>query len=149
MHNKEIVNKILETKRKNNSFHISKPEEELFLYIKEKFPSVERQYNKDNRYPWCCDFYIDELDLFLELQGTWTHGRHPYIIDNFEDQRILNQWIEKSKEHPFYTTAILTWTEADVNKRTTAKNNNLNFKEVWSLEEGKKYIDKIYNEKNR
>ena len=149
MHNEEIVNKMLETKRRNNSFHTSKPEEELYLYIKEKFPSVIRQYKDKERYPFCCDFYIQELDLFMELNGTWTHGKHPYIQDNPEDQHILNHWIERSKEHPFYITAILTWTEADVKKRNTAKKNNLNFKEVWSLEEGKEYIDKIYIEKNR
>ena len=149
MHNEEIVNRMLETKRRNNSFHTSKPEEELYLYIKEKFPSVIRQYKDKERYPFCCDFYIQELDLFMELNGTWTHGKHPYIQDNPEDQNILNHWIERSKEHPFYITAILTWTEADVKKRNTAKKNNLNFKEVWSLEEGKEYIDKIYIEKNR
>ena len=37
------------------------------------------------------------------------------------------------------------WTIYDVNKRETAKRNNLNFYEFWSLEEGKKFIDFLYS----
>jgi len=137
-------NKRLNTKRKNHTFNTSKPEEELYLYIKEKFPLVERQYNKDKRYPWCCDFYIPELDLFLELNGTWTHGKHPFAPTSYYDNLILREWKEKSKEHPYYLNAINTWINRDVEKRKCAKKNNLNFKEVWTLEEGKKFIDELY-----
>ena len=147
----EFNEKCQNTKRKNHTWSTSKPEEELFLYIKEKFPLVKRQYKDKKRYPWCCDFYIPNLDLFLELNGTWTHGRHPYDQNSLEDQNILNEWINKcdNDKHSWYKHAILTWTEADVKKRNTVKKNNLNFKEVWSLEEGKEYIDKIYIEKNQ
>ena len=141
---KEVQDKINNTKRKNNSFNTSKLEEELYLYIKEKFPSVEKQYNKDERYPWRCDFYIPELDYFIELNGTWTHGRHPYTPTSYYDNLILREWKEKSEEHPFYLNAITIWTIKDVEKRECAKNHNLNFKEVWTLEEGKKFIDELY-----
>lgn len=142
-HTPEVIDKIISTKRKNKTFNTSKPEEELFLYIIKKFPNVKRQYNKDNRYPWCCDFYIPELDYFIELNGIWTHGGHPYNINSKEDNFVLNIWKEKSKEHPFYSSAIKTWTIYDVNKRKIAKENNLNYKEVWSLQEGKEFIDKL------
>ena len=59
------------------------------------------------------------------------------------DQIILERWKEKSKKHPFYNNAIETWTKRDVNKRNKAKENNLNYKEVWTLEEGKEFIDKM------
>ena len=147
----EFNEKCQNTKRKNHTWSTSKPEEELFLYIKEKFPLVKRQYKDKIRYPYYCDFYIPELDLFLELNGTWTHGRHAYNSNSIEDQNTLKEWINKynNGEHPWYKHAIIGWTKNDVKKRNTAKENNLNFKEVWSLEEGKEYIDKIYNEKNR
>lgn len=128
----------------HKTFNTSKPEEELFLYIKEKFPSVKRQYKDNARYPWCCDFYIPEFDLFLELQGTWTHGKHAFDKNSKEDQLILEQWKKKSEEHPFYLNAIKTWTERDVEKRNTAKENKLNFKEVWSSNEGKSFIDELH-----
>ena len=138
----KIKNKIISTKRKNNTFNTSKPEEELYLYIKEKYPSVIRQYKDKERYPYCCDFYISELDLFLELNGTWTHGGHPFNSNSIEDQHILQEW--KSKNTKYYDNAIKTWTIKDVEKRETAKINNLNFKEVWSLKEGKEFINELY-----
>ena len=142
-HNQKTINKIIATKRKNNTFNTSKPEEELYLYIKDKFPSVVRQYKDKERYPFCCDFYIQKLDLFLELNGIWTHGKHPFDINSKEDIYILNIWKEKSKEHPFYLSAIKTWTIYDVKKRNKAKEENLNFYEFWNINEAKQFIDKL------
>ena len=138
-----ISNKVINTRIKNNTWTTSKLEEKLYLYIKEKFPSVIRQYKDKERYPYFCDFYIPELDLFLELNGTWTHGNHPYDMNSKEDNSILNIWKEKSKEHPMYLTAIKTWVVSDVNKRNKAKENHLNFKEVWNLDEGKEFINNL------
>ena len=120
----------------------------MYLYINEKFPSVIRQYKDKERYPYCCDFYIPELDYFIELNGNWTHCKHPYNIDSIEDKKILEFWNTKSLEgHKYYLNAIKTWTIYDVNKRNKAKENNLNFKEVWSLEEGKEFIDGLYEKR--
>ena len=141
--NSLISNKVINTRIKNNTWTTSKPEEKLYLYIKEKFPSVIRQYKDKVRYPYFCDFYIPELDLFLELNGTWTHGNHPYDMNSKEDNSILNIWKEKSKEHPMYLAAIKTWVVSDVNKRNKAKENHLNFKEVWNLDEGKEFINNL------
>lgn len=138
----EIQNKINNTKKKNHTFNTSKPEEELYLYIKDKFSEVKRQYRDKERYPFCCDFYIPSLDYFIELQGHWTHNDHPYNKYNMEDQKILDEW--KSKNTKFYDNAIRCWTISDVKKRTTARNHNLNFKEVWTLEEGKEFIDSLF-----
>lgn len=71
----EAKQKRIETKRKNHTFNTSKPEEELYLYIKERFPLVKRQYKDKNKYPYNCDFYIPNLDYFIELQGYYTHGK--------------------------------------------------------------------------
>ena len=143
MKNSYIVNKSINKRIQNNTWSTSKPEEELYLYIKERFPSVKRQYKDKERYPYFCDFYIPELDLFLELNGMWTHGKHPYNMNLEEDNSILNIWKEKSKEYPMYLSAIKTWTINDVNKRNKAKENHLNFKEVWNLDEGKEFINKL------
>ena len=145
---KEFKERVIESKRKNHAFNTSKLEENLYLYINEKFPSVIRQYKDKERYPYCCDFYIPELDYFIELNGNWTHGKHPYNIDSIEDKKILEFWNTKSLEgHKYYLNAIKTWTIYDVNKRNKDKENNLNFKEVWSLEEGKEFIDGIYEKR--
>ena len=126
---------------KNHSFNTSKPEEELYLYIKEKFPSVKRQYKDKLRYPYNCDFYIPELDYFIELQGYYTHNTHPYNPNSISDQVLVERYKERYGPK---CQAITIWTIKDPEKRDCAKRNNLNFKEVWSLEEGKKFIDSLF-----
>ncbi len=142
----ECQQKIYNTKKKNHSFNISKPEKELGKYIKIKFPDVKFQYKDKNRYPWFCDFYIPSLDYFIELNIYWTHGTHPYNSNNIEDNKLLKEWENKynSTKHPLYKRAILGWTRKDVEKRNTAIKNNLYYKEIWSLDEGKKFIDNLY-----
>ena len=126
---------------KNHSFNTSKPEEELYLYIKEKFPSVKRQYKDKLRYPYNCDFYIPELDYFIELQGYYTHNTHPYNPNSISDQVLVERYKERYGPK---CQAITIWTLKDPEKRDCAKCNHLNFKEVWSLEEGKKFINSLF-----
>ena len=126
---------------KNHSFNTSKPEEELYLYIKEKFPSVKRQYKDKLRYPYNCDFYIPELDYFIELQGYYTHNTHPYNPNSISDQVLVERYKERYGPK---CQAITIWTLKDPEKRDCAKRNNLNFKEIWNLEEGKKFIDNLF-----
>lgn len=38
---------------------------------------------------------------------------------------------------------LKVWTVSDPKKRQYAKVNNLNFKEVWTLQEGKDFIDSL------
>ena len=139
----EIKEKIIESKRRNHTFNTSKLEEELYLYIKEKFPLVKRQYKDKIRYPYNCDFYIPELDYFIELQGYYTHNTHPYNPNSISDQVLVERYKEK---YGTKCQAITIWTIKDPEKRECAKHNHLNFKEVWDLYEGKEFIDYIYNE---
>ena len=141
LNTEEVRQKIYQTKKKNHSFNTSKPEEELFLYIKSKFPMVKRQYHC-KRYPYNCDFYITELDYFIELQGYYTHNTHPYNPNSVLDQVLVERYKEK---YGAKCQAITIWTIKDPEKRECTKCNNLNFKEVWSLEEGKTFIDFLYS----
>ena len=59
-------------------------------------------------------------------------------LDNIDK---LNLW--KSKNTKYYNVAIKVWTDLDVRKRTIAKNNNLNYKEFWNLNEAKQFIDSL------
>lgn len=140
-----IKQKRYDTMKINNSFNSSKPEEELYLYIRKKFPTVKRQYNEDQRYPWKCDFYIPKLDCFIEYQGFQSHGKHPYNSNSIEDQTIVQRWELKydNGNHPLYRRMIEGWTITDVKKRETAKDNNLNFHEFWNLEDAKQFIDSL------
>ena len=125
----------------NNTFNTSKAEDLAYSFLS-KYVDAIRQYNKDKRYPWCCDFYIPKLDLFIECNFHWTHGKHPYNENNKGDMQKLNEW--KSKETKYYTNAIKTWTIYDVKKRNKAKEEKLNFLEFWTLNEFKEYFTKYF-----
>ena len=43
-------------------------------------------------YPFKCDFYIIDYDLYIEIQGTWMHGKHPYNKNNENDALLLQKW---------------------------------------------------------
>ena len=51
---------------------------------------------KDERYPFNCDFYIGDLDIFIELNLHWTHGKEPFDVKNKENLKIVEQWKEKT-----------------------------------------------------
>lgn len=140
-HTNICIAKQIETKKINHTFNSSKQEDELFEYIRKKFPCTQRQYKDDERYPFACDFYIPELDLFIEYQGTWTHGKHAYNKESEEDKNLLEKW--KCKNTKYYINAIQTWTIRDVYKRNIAKQNNLNYVEFWSILNCKHFIDKL------
>lgn len=138
--NKEFVKrrqqKSYETKRKNNSFHISSKEDECYKILVQKYgiENIERQYSIDKRYPFNCDFYIKNLDLFIEYNGHWTHGGHPFDNKNINDIKKINLWKERSKKSNFYKSAIETWTIRDVRKRKIAKETlGYKFIEIWNI----------------
>lgn len=107
----------------------SKIELDFQNYLIQNNINFEFQYRSE-KYPYLCDFYIPDYDLYIEIQGNWTHGRHQYTGDN-DDLNILNEW--KNKNSPFYDNAIYVWTILDVKKRDIAKNNNLNYLEIYSI----------------
>ena len=117
-----------ETKRKNQTYGKSKPEDDFYNYLCKKYNknNVFRQY-KDDRYPFACDFYIKNLDTFVELNLFWTHGPAPFDKNNLQHVEILEEWVKKGEKHPHYLQAINTWTIRDPLKIKTAKDNNLKY----------------------
>lgn len=132
----EFKEKRFNTLVKNNSFNKSIPEEKSYILLKEKYPDVLRQY-KSTVYPYHCDFYIPSLDLYIECNYHWTHGGHPYDPLNSEDIKKYNKW--KTIYNFKYCE---TWTIRDVKKRNTAKQNNLNWLEFFSIQELKDWLGK-------
>ena len=135
-----VINKREQTKRKNHTFNTSIPETKSYKLLKEKYHDVQYQY-KSEAYPFACDFYIPELDLYIECNYHWTHGGHPFNQNNLDDQEKLKLW--QSKNTKFYNNAINTWTIRDVKKREIAEQNNLNYIEFWNIEELKNWINNV------
>lgn len=137
----DIARKLRETKKKNNSFNTSTPEKNILDLLKFKFNDVKTEY-KSELYPFSCDFYIPELDLYLEYQGIWTHGKEPFV--ETEEQLIkLSKWKEKGKTSKFYRNAIEVWTISDPLKRETAHKNKLNWIEFFTFNDFMKWYDTI------
>ena len=138
----EIENKKYNTKKQNNTFNTSQPEEKAYALLVEHFSEndVLRQY-KSPSYPYPCDFYIKSLDLYIEYQGTWCHGNEPYNPNNRVHQEIVNKWSSKHTEYSDY--AVKIWTERDPEKRKIAKENNLNWKEFFSMDELSNWLNSL------
>ena len=123
----EILNKINNTKHQNHTFSSSQIETEFATYLDSESIKYIRQY-RSKEYPFNCDFYLPKYDLYIEIQGTWMHGIHPFNTES--DRDTLESW--KSKNKKSYDNAIETWTIRDVKKREVAKQNQLNYLEIFS-----------------
>lgn len=127
--NEYIKKKIFDTKRKSNSFGDSKSEEILYEMLCSEFGAndVERQY-WSACYPYSCDFYIKSRGLYIELNGTWTHGGHWYE-GTVEDELRIETY--RSRGTKYYENVIDNWTGLDVRKRECARKNGLNYVVFW------------------
>ena len=125
----EILKKSKETKDKNHTHNSSSIEEQFNAWLIENKINFKRQYSSD-KYPFCCDFYFPDTDLYFEINGHWTHGGHIFNCNDENDIKKLEDW--KLKETEFYNNAIKTWTIRDVEKAKTAIKNKLNYKVVYS-----------------
>lgn len=124
MQDKTLASKHFEVKRQNGTLNTSSVEE----YVN-GFDDFESQYNKDARYPYLCDFYDKDRDLFIEVNASWTHGYHWYDVEN--DANTCKKWKTKSKKSDYYANALDVFTKRDVEKRECAKANNLNYVTLW------------------
>ena len=71
------------------------------------------QYKSD-KYPFMCDFYLSDYDIYIELNIYWSHNNHFFDINDENDINTLIKWQQKSQEgHKQYTNAIIVWTKKD------------------------------------
>lgn len=128
----EIQAKIHETMQKNGTFSSSKPEDQLYDLLVCQFgeSDVKWQYCSDD-YPYYCDFYISSRSLYIELNGSWTHGGHWFDDSLDKDRGQLISWKKKAKTSTYYERAIYVWTNLDLRKRTCARDRGLNYIAFW------------------
>lgn len=138
----QILLKSNNTKKQNQSFNSSKLEQLAKELLEQKFNKVHHQY-RCIKYPFNCDMYIEDLDLFIELNFHWTHGHRPYDELNQFCQKQLAAWQEKAKTSKFYQNAIETWTIRDTKKLKILKNNKLNYKIFYTYEEFEEWLNNL------
>lgn len=133
MKTRAVIEKNYNTRLKHKTLNTSIKEEKIYNILLMRYKDVKRQY-KSEKYPFACDFYVPELDLYIEYQGHWTHGYKPYKKSK-EDDIILSNFKQKAITSKFYKQAIEVWTIKDPLKRKIAKENNLNWIEFFTLDE--------------
>lgn len=126
------------TMKQKGNFITSKLEKCLRNYLIENNIDFKEQY-KSELYPFKCDFYLVDYDLYIEIQGHWHHGYNnvtkKYVIygeNDEETQQLLTLWKQKSVYSQSYKDAIKVWSKRDVIKREIAQKNNLNYLEIFT-----------------
>lgn len=144
---KEAKDKCYKTQKKNGTINKSKEEDKTYELLKKKFNIVERNYKCD-KYPFSCDFYIPDLDLFIECQYSMFHNKRPYLgtEEDLKEIEILKQKSIKRKQQngnkkTRYDSVIDTWINRDPLKRKIAKQNNLNYLEFFTILEFEKWLN--------
>ena len=147
----EVQAKRMQSILQNCTFNKSKGEDKLYELLLQKFSKddVKRQYRSE-QYPFMCDFYIKSLDLYIEFQGSQYHNGTPFIGDKSDLNKLeyfkhkTKQIKDKShKSKTQYDQIIYTWSDLDVRKRNIANNNNLNYVELWNINDAKYFVDNI------
>lgn len=131
--------KVIETNKKNGTYNTSSSEMLIKSLLESLYTQVYYQYTSE-LYPFACDFYIPSEDVYIEYQGSWTHGYRPFDKSNEECLEQLELWKERARTSKYYQNAIEVWTKRDPIKRETAKKNNLNWIEFFTVDEFKNWF---------
>lgn len=130
----EVIARGFATKKANGTMSSSSCEDDLYELLCEQFgkDDVDRQHRDAERYPFACDFYVRSLDLFIELNASWTHGGHWFDPNSPNDIVKLEEWADKAKRgHEFYDSAMETWVIRDPRKRDWARSKGINYLVFW------------------
>lgn len=98
------------------------------------------QYRSEE-YPFMCDFYLIKSRLYIEINGYWMHGGHPFSELSSKDLQILESWSIKAKNSKQYLYAIKIWTSSDPEKRNYGR--HLNFIELWNSQDIDNFINTL------
>ena len=109
----------------------SSTEDKMYAMLKDKFGDDVRREYWSERYPYPCDFYVPQFDLYIELNAFGSHGGHWFDSTSVEDVKALADLVELSKRSSWYKQKIKVWTQTDLMKRMMAIRNDLNYVVFW------------------
>lgn len=137
----EEVNKKRHDTRKSTGWLKNKVEK---YFISKLTIDFEHNY-KSNVYPYHCDFYLPDYNLYIEINNYWAHGKHFYDETNQEDVDLMNKWKNHSDDlKDLYVQAACTWLK-DIEKRDCAIKGNLNYVVLWNIEQIDKFFEDFDN----
>lgn len=125
--------------RSKEKLKISKDEQYFMDELDKLNISYKYRYFDKVNYPYECDFYLDQYNIYIELNISPFHNNHFYDNTCQDDIDKLQELMQKAKTSSWYESAVRIWLK-DVEKRDTAKKNNLNYVVLWSRQEIEFYI---------
>ena len=135
-HSEETMKKHKQTML-HNGWKRSKLEETLIDFFDTN--NIKYLHNQNTvQYPWKCDFYLPSLDLYIEVNGYWTHGGH-FFTNSKSDKIQLSKWKQLEQKYR-YSNAIKVWTDYDVKKKKCVIKNNLNYVVLWNKNQLNQFI---------
>lgn len=147
--NSEVRQKSYETLIKNAKEQKSYQEDEVYEIVDSLFNSVKRHHMTQD-FKYNVDIYVEDVDLFIEYQGSHFHNRRAFLgtDEDFEEVKKLEEKTEEhriktNKELTQYDNIIYVWTDLDCRKRQTAKENSLNYLEIYSFHNEQDIINQI------
>lgn len=114
------------TKEQNGILSTSRAEDDFYTLLCSMFSTVERQKPYPNRASYHCDFYVKDIDTYIELNYYWEHGGCLYDENNPEHKEQLKYWQYRAKDTKSYARAIERWTKHDVYRWQLAQDAKIN-----------------------
>lgn len=137
----EEVNKKRHNTRKSTGWIKNKVEK---YFISKLTVDFEHNY-KSELYPYHCDFYLPDYDLYIEINNYWTHGKCFYDENNQADVELMNKWKSRSTtDNDTYARAIRN-RYRDLEKRDCVIKGNLNYVVLWNIEQIDKFFEDLNN----
>ena len=122
-------------KRNRKYYGMSKIEQDTYRYLCSRFSIDDIRFNEviDDRYLFHVDFYINSMDVFIEINAHHSHGTHRFGTDP-TDKQLLEELKKKVEKNPKSQAKdkIRVWTQSDPLKIKTAQDNNLLYIPIWS-----------------
>jgi len=97
-----------ETMKKNGSYKKSKIEDRLYEILNSSFANVQRQVRiKEQPKNWSIDFYISDIQTYVQLDGMYWHGLDRCIdeIKQFKtsrDKKIYEKWCTDKEQNAWF-----------------------------------------------
>ena len=122
------------SKKRNKTIASSSFERDFESFLIKNNIEYKAQY-KSELYPFHCDFYLPKSETYIELNLSWTHGKHFFNPESTEDLEVLHNWEKRAERSDYYRSAIDVWTQRDLKKLTIAESNGLNYICVFDIAE--------------
>lgn len=152
--------KINQIKRERGTLNSSRQEQRFLEILKDLYPGedIQTQYcdsryvNPESGRRYVVDFYISSLDLFIDLNGHYSHGTEPFTGTK-EQQTLLEIYRERGKVKKAYSTIAEVWGHRDVIKRQEAFRAGINRLEIFGCDFTKDTVQEaliqFYNTKDQ